>query len=84
MTNNPDALCRSVTALPNGITPAFTTAQAAAYVGLSESTLEKMRVTGSGARFVRYSRKAVRYLVSDLDAFMAARRVGSTSEKAAA
>lgn len=70
--------------LPAGISPALTTAQAAACVGLAESTLEKMRVYGGGPRFVRYSRKAVRYLLSDLESWMAAKTVGSTSEPWAA
>ena len=71
-------------ALPDGVAPAFNTDQAAAYTGLAPATLERLRCTGGGPRFVRYGRKAVRYLRSDLDAFMAARTVGSTSEALAA
>lgn len=68
--------------LPPGYTPALNTAQASAYLGLAEKTLEGLRTRGGGPRFVKYGRKAVRYLLSDLDAFMAARMVGSTSEAA--
>ena len=75
---------RSWTTLPDGIAPAFKTEQAAAYTGLAAATLERLRCTGNGPRFVRYGRKAVRYLVADLDAWMAARTVGSTSEALAA
>lgn len=71
-------------ALPEGVTPALNTAHASIYTGLAEGTLEKLRCTGGGPRFVRYGRKAVRYLIADLDAFMAARTVGSTSEPLAA
>ena len=75
---------RSRIALPDGVTPAFNTDQAAAYTGLAPATLERLRCTGGGPRFVRYGRKAVRYLRGDLDAFMAARTIGSTSEAVAA
>ena len=70
--------------LPGGFFPAFNTEQASAYTGLASATLEKLRCTGGGPRFVRYGRKAVRYLRADLDDFMAARTVGSTSEQMAA
>ena len=70
--------------LPAGLSPAFNTDQAATYTGLAPATLERLRCTGGGPRFVRYGRKAVRYLKADLDAFMAARTVASTSEALAA
>ena len=59
------------------------TDEAASHLGLSVSTLEKMRVYGNGPRFVRAVR-AIRYRPEDLQAYLAARVVGSTSEKAAA
>ncbi len=68
--------------LPPGCAPAMNTVQAGAYIGLSSKTLETLRTRGGGPRFVRYGRKAVRYLKADLDAFMAARFVASTSEAA--
>jgi predicted DNA-binding transcriptional regulator AlpA len=70
--------------LPAHLQPALTTEQAAIYTGLAVATLEGLRSRGGGARFVRYGRKAVRYLVSDLDAWMAQRTVSSTSEAIAA
>lgn len=70
--------------LPEGLTPALNTEQAAAYTGLAEKTLEGLRCRGGGPRFVRYGRKAVRYLVTDLDEWMHSRVVGSTSEPLAA
>lgn len=57
---------------------------AALYCGFAKSTLEKLRVTGSGARFIRRGR-AVYYDVRDLDAWLAGLpRFESTSEADAA
>jgi excisionase family DNA binding protein len=53
--------------------------QAAEYLCLSERTLERWRVQGSGPRFVRCGR-CVRYREADLEAWIAARVVASTSE----
>jgi len=50
------------------------TNQAAEYVGLSASALEKMRPAGTGPRFVRLGSKAVGYDVRDLDEWLDARR----------
>ncbi len=70
--------------LPAGLVPAVNTDQAAAYCGLASATMEGLRCKGGGPRFVRYGRKAVRYLIADLDAWMAERTVASTSEQVAA
>ncbi len=70
--------------LPNGLPAALNTQQAAIYTGLAETTLEGLRCRGGGPRFVRYGRKAVRYLVGDLDEWIGSFRVGSTSEPMAA
>ncbi|RZF59076.1 DNA-binding protein [Sphingomonas populi] len=61
----------------------LTTESASTYTGLAASTLEKMRLTGSGPQFLKLGR-AVRYRVADLDAWMAARVVSSTSQSIAA
>jgi predicted DNA-binding transcriptional regulator AlpA len=53
---------------------------AALYVGLSASTLNKLRCAGGGPKFLKLTRSAVRYAVADLDAWIEARRRGSTSE----
>ena len=71
------------TTLPAGMTAALDTSQASLYTGLAASTLEKKRVTGGGPKFVRYGRKAVRYLVADLDNWMANYTVSSTSQSIA-
>jgi len=53
---------------------------AARYLGLSASTLNKLRCRGGGPKFLKITRSAVRYDPTDLDAWLAARRRGSTSE----
>jgi predicted DNA-binding transcriptional regulator AlpA len=54
--------------------------EAATYVGLSVSTLAKQRLRGDGPKFVRLSPRAIGYLQVDLDAWLAEKRFGSTSE----
>ncbi len=58
----------------------FTPREAATYLRTSTSTLAKLRVYGGGPRFARWGR-AIRYRREDLDAYMAARLVRSTSEQ---
>ena len=55
------------------------TPTAAGYVGLSRFTLEKMRLYGGGPRFSKYKR-AVRYAIEDLDAWIEKNSAASTSE----
>ena len=52
---------------------------AAAMLGLSKSTLDKMRCYGSGPRFIRATCRAVRYDPRDLRAFIDARRQNAES-----
>jgi predicted DNA-binding transcriptional regulator AlpA len=56
--------------------------EAAAYLKVSPSSLAKKRVYGDGPKFARWG-KAIRYRREDLDAYMAARLVRSTSERPA-
>jgi excisionase family DNA binding protein len=51
--------------------------QAAHYIGLSKSTLDKLRHFGGGPRYFKLGR-AVVYRVEDLDAWMAERSRSST------
>ena len=55
------------------------TKAAAAYLGLSPSTLEKSRVSGDGPIYASLGRVVV-YDVEDLDAYVDARKRHSTSE----
>jgi predicted DNA-binding transcriptional regulator AlpA len=57
--------------------------EAATLLHLSERTLERFRVSGTGPKFVRLGR-SIRYRLTDIEAFIAARIVGSTSERPAA
>ncbi len=57
----------------------LSTDQAAARCGLSPRTLEKLRITGGGAPYVKLGR-AVRYELADLDAWIASSRRASTSD----
>ena len=56
------------------------TGEAAKYLGLSRSTLEKWRIYGGGPKFYKYL-KVVRYRVSDLDEWLTERLVSSTSQQ---
>ena len=54
---------------------------AAAWLGLSKSTLDKMRCYGVGPRFIRATGRAVRYDPADLAAFAAGRRQLRTTDE---
>lgn len=56
------------------------TPEAAQYLGLAQSTLEKMRLDGSGPSFVRLGSRAVGYDLSMLDAWIDQQRRNSTSD----
>jgi len=55
------------------------TSEAARYTGLAKSTLEKLRVTGGGCRYIRIGRVVV-YDPADLDDWLASHRRKSTSD----
>ncbi len=63
--------------------PTVPTAAAARLLGFKPNTLEKMRIAGTGPRYLKLGR-AVRYRVADLEEYMNARSVQSTSEQVAA
>jgi predicted DNA-binding transcriptional regulator AlpA len=54
---------------------------AAAWLGLSKSTLDKMRCYGEGPRFIRATGRAVRYDPADLAAFAEGRRRSRTTDE---
>jgi predicted DNA-binding transcriptional regulator AlpA len=60
--------------------PPLDTLAAAAYTGLASSTLEKLRVYGGGPRYLKL-RRLVRYRQADLDDWLAAHIVSSTSDE---
>lgn len=53
----------------------LTTAQAAAFLGLKQNTLEHWRIYGKGPAIVRLSPRTVRYRRLDLEAWVASRVV---------
>jgi excisionase family DNA binding protein len=57
-------------------------AEAAAYLGLGESTLNKLRSSGGGPEFIKMG-ASVRYSERDLEKYIAANRVKSTAGRAA-
>jgi hypothetical protein len=57
------------------------TRDAARYLGVAESTLEKWRVFGIGPVFERAGTRIVVYSVESLESFLAARRATSTSDR---
>jgi excisionase family DNA binding protein len=57
----------------------LTVHEAADYLRLSRRTLERLRVSGLGPKFVKCGR-SVRYRQSDLDEWISRRVVGSTSQ----
>jgi hypothetical protein len=57
----------------------LTQRDAATALRLSERTLERLRVRGLGPKFIKLGSR-VRYRADDLEAWIDARAVGSTSE----
>jgi len=53
---------------------------AAEYIALKESTLEKLRCSGGGPRFVKLGARAIGYDIADLDLWIEERKRGSTSD----
>jgi predicted DNA-binding transcriptional regulator AlpA len=56
------------------------THQAAPYVGLTKSTLAKMRIRGDGPPYMKVGPRVVIYDQDELDAWLAARSRRSTSQ----
>jgi excisionase family DNA binding protein len=60
----------------------LTPKEAAAYLRVSKSYLDKLRVYGGGPKFLRFGKRKILYRKSDLDFWAAQHRFGSTSEYA--
>jgi hypothetical protein len=58
----------------------LTQREAALALRLSERTLERLRVAGTGPKHCRLASRRICYRQQDLDAYIEARVVGSTSE----
>ena len=57
----------------------LTTKQAAPFLGVSEAFLERDRWAGARIPFIKLGSRAVRYRVSDLEAYIESRKRFSTS-----
>ncbi len=68
-----------ITAAAAGATVLLTPAEVAGRLGCTPKVIERWRGTGDGPRFVRLSRKTIRYRAEDVEAFVAARVVSSTA-----
>jgi Helix-turn-helix domain len=53
---------------------------AAAYLGLTPRAMQAYRYRGDGPEFIRLSGRAIRYALTDLDAWVASRKFRCTSE----
>lgn len=60
------------------------TPDAAIYLGVGRSTLERKRIDGTGPKFRRLGGKIISYAVDDLDAWASQQVFSSTSEVEAA
>jgi predicted DNA-binding transcriptional regulator AlpA len=58
----------------------LTQREAALALRLSERTIERMRTSGTGPKFVHLNRRSIRYRPQDLEAWIASRVRASTSE----
>lgn len=58
----------------------LTTDQAATYMGVSKAFLERDRWAGARIPFVKVGSRAVRYRLTDLEAYLESRTRRSTSE----
>lgn len=63
--------------------PRLTVKQAAAYIPLSEGTLNHLRVSGGGPVFIKPTPGKVLYDTEDLDAWIKTKKQKSTSSNAA-
>ncbi|MBK6298149.1 MAG: helix-turn-helix domain-containing protein [Sphingomonadales bacterium] len=57
------------------------TRDAASYLGVGKSTLERKRIEGTGPKFRRLGTRMISYAVADLDAWASENVHTSTSEK---
>jgi predicted DNA-binding transcriptional regulator AlpA len=75
-TNGMEALIPNLTGMADDL---LTSKQVAALLGMTDRSLERWRTAGDGPRFIRLSRRTIRYRRADIDAFLAARVYDSTA-----
>lgn len=64
-----------------GVSPMLNVSEAAAFLRLGVSTLNRMRITGGGPAYLKLGSRRVVYDKQDLDAWITERRRLSTSEQ---
>ncbi len=57
----------------DSVDPILTEKHVSAWIGLSLPSLQRMRSSGSGPRFIQLSERRIAYRRSDVDAWLAAR-----------
>jgi hypothetical protein len=62
------------------LTPLMTVKEAADYLRLGVSTLNKLRVTGTGPKYFKMHRR-ITYTAADLDAYIEKHRTRSTAQR---
>jgi predicted DNA-binding transcriptional regulator AlpA len=60
------------------------TPEAAKYLGIGQSTLERKRIDGTGPQFRQLGARIVTYAIADLDAWASEQVLSSTSQRSAA
>ncbi|WP_203309633.1 helix-turn-helix domain-containing protein [Sphingomonas beigongshangi] len=60
------------------------TPEAAKYLGIGQSTLERKRIDGTGPQFRQLGARIVTYAIADLDAWASQQVLTSTSARVAA
>src|SRR5262245_49566669 len=70
----------SVRGKPTVAAVMLTVQEAANYLRVSKTFLDKSRVSGAGPEFIRVGKRKILYRVCDLDAWAASRRYRSTGE----
>ncbi|MDH3702603.1 MAG: helix-turn-helix domain-containing protein [Alphaproteobacteria bacterium] len=69
---------------PTRNSPKFRARETAEYLGLSSSTLAKMRLRGDGPAYSKAGPRVVIYDLADMESWLAARKRLSTSDEGAA
>lgn len=70
---------KAINLADGSMTGLLTTAEAAYYLGFTARMLQARRIKGDGPQFVQISKRAIRYRLEDLDAWIVTRLKTSTT-----
>ncbi len=79
-TSAPDSIASAMQQASAEMQKLLTPAAVSDLLGVAERTLERWRITGEGPRYVKLTRKVVRYLADDLATFVAERVKANTAQ----